>query len=168
MPVRSRGCRCHLGNEPVPSFPLHGEIPPNVSWRVPGRAAIFLPAFRRVVGVSVRSKRSECDVGQCRVCHDPRRQKTRCKTSSRRLIGHPRPKHILRNCPFVTPLLPWLHSFRLASCCSPSIFSSVGAFALSRTSKDAALVMTLEPGNYTAQVRSDTAGEVLLEVYFVD
>lgn len=79
-----------------------------------------------------------------------------------------RPKHILRNCPFVTPLLPWLHSFRLASCCSPSIFSSVGAFALSRTSKDAALVMTLEPGNYTAQVRSDTAGEVLLEVYFVD
>jgi hypothetical protein len=29
-------------------------------------------------------------------------------------------------------------------------------------------VLTLEPGNYTAHARADTAGDVLLEVYFVD
>jgi len=49
-----------------------------------------------------------------------------------------------------------------------SVFSAVGAFALPATSKDCALVLTLEPGNYTAQVRADAGGEVLVEVYFLD
>ena len=45
-------------------------------------------------------------------------------------------------------------------------FDAVGAFALEKSSRDCALVLTLEPGSYTAQVRADTAGEVLLEVNF--
>ena len=49
-----------------------------------------------------------------------------------------------------------------------TIFSSVGAFALPVASLDAALVLTLAPGNYTAQVRGTAAGEVIVEVYFVD
>jgi hypothetical protein len=49
-----------------------------------------------------------------------------------------------------------------------NIFVATGAFALPPNSKDAALVLTLSPGSYTAQVRGNTAGEVLLEVYFVD
>ncbi len=47
-------------------------------------------------------------------------------------------------------------------------FAAAGAFTLSATSRDSALVLTLEPGNYTAHARADTAGEVLLEVYFAD
>lgn len=47
-------------------------------------------------------------------------------------------------------------------------FSAAGAFALPATSRDSAVVLTLEPGNYTAHARADTVGEVLLEVYFVD
>jgi hypothetical protein len=46
-------------------------------------------------------------------------------------------------------------------------FVSVGAFALPATSRDAALLLTLNPGNYTAQVGGG-AGDVLLEIYFVD
>ncbi|MBI4623454.1 MAG: hypothetical protein HY736_09595 [Verrucomicrobia bacterium] len=49
-------------------------------------------------------------------------------------------------------------------------FVQVGAFALaSSASKDAALFITLTPGNYTAQVRSadSTAGTILVEVYEV-
>lgn len=46
-------------------------------------------------------------------------------------------------------------------------FSSVGAFALPETSRDAAAVLTLSPGNYTAIVGGG-AGEVLLELYFVE
>lgn len=46
------------------------------------------------------------------------------------------------------------------------IFSGVGAFTLA--SRDAALLLTLAPGSYTAQVRGDGAGDVLLEIYFVD
>jgi hypothetical protein len=48
-----------------------------------------------------------------------------------------------------------------------SVFSSVGAFALTAGSKDAALSSTLAPGTYTARVDGvgTAAGEVLLEVY---
>ena len=47
-------------------------------------------------------------------------------------------------------------------------FASVGAFALpSATSKDAALVLTLQPGNYSVQVSgvANTTGVALVEVY---
>jgi hypothetical protein len=53
----------------------------------------------------------------------------------------------------------------------PATFTRVGAFTLPAGSRDAALVQTLEPGAYTAQIRGGTtteAGEVLLEVYFLD
>lgn len=49
-----------------------------------------------------------------------------------------------------------------------AVFSSVGAFALPVASLDAAIVLTLTPGAYTAQVRGTGAGEVIVEVYFVD
>jgi hypothetical protein len=46
-------------------------------------------------------------------------------------------------------------------------FTSVGAFALPVGSRDAALVVNLEPGSYTAQVEgvNNTTGIVLIEVY---
>lgn len=53
----------------------------------------------------------------------------------------------------------------------PQQFTRVGAFGLAAGSRDSALVATLEPGPYTAQIRGGTAteaGEVLLEVYFLD
>lgn len=43
----------------------------------------------------------------------------------------------------------------------------VGAFKLGAGSKDAAVLMTLEPGIYTVQVSSNGAGTVLVEVYDV-
>lgn len=43
--------------------------------------------------------------------------------------------------------------------------SAVGAFSLTPGSTDAALVVTLPPGAYTAQVTSRTGGSVLMEVY---
>lgn len=48
-------------------------------------------------------------------------------------------------------------------------FTGVGAFLIDPSSKDAALVITLSPGNYTAQVSgvNNTAGSVLVEVYEV-
>jgi hypothetical protein len=48
-----------------------------------------------------------------------------------------------------------------------STFASAGAFALIANSKDAALVLTLAPGVYTAQVSGvgDTTGEALVEIY---
>ena len=48
-------------------------------------------------------------------------------------------------------------------------FASVGAFALPAASKDAALLVTLAPGNYTAQVTgvNGTTGVALVEVYEV-
>jgi hypothetical protein len=48
-------------------------------------------------------------------------------------------------------------------------FANVGAFALPATSKDAALLVTLAPGNYTAQVTgvNGTTGVALVEVYEV-
>lgn len=48
-------------------------------------------------------------------------------------------------------------------------FNNVGAFALGATSRDAALLVTLEPGSYTAQVSgvSGSAGFALVEVYEV-
>lgn len=46
-------------------------------------------------------------------------------------------------------------------------FTRVGAFPLPPTSRDAALILALEPGSYTAQV-SGGVGEVLLEIYHVD
>jgi hypothetical protein len=53
----------------------------------------------------------------------------------------------------------------------PATFTRVGAFSLPANSRDAALVRTLEPGAYTAEIRGGSAtetGEVLLEVYFLD
>ncbi len=46
-------------------------------------------------------------------------------------------------------------------------FASVGAFALTAGSRDSALVATLAPGNYTAQVAGagNTSGVTLVEVY---
>jgi len=46
-------------------------------------------------------------------------------------------------------------------------FSSVGAFALPSSSRDAAILMTLSPGSYTVQVGGG-AGEVLAEIYLVE
>ncbi len=46
-------------------------------------------------------------------------------------------------------------------------FSAVGAFGLASASRDSTLLLTLEPGSYTAQITSAAAGEVLLEVYWV-
>ena len=48
-----------------------------------------------------------------------------------------------------------------------SAFATVGAFALDPISKDAALVITLSPGNYTAQVSgvNSSTGMTLVEVY---
>lgn len=53
----------------------------------------------------------------------------------------------------------------------PQQFTRVGAFPLTAGSRDAAIVASLEPGPYTAQVRGGAAtetGDVLLEVYFLD
>lgn len=46
-------------------------------------------------------------------------------------------------------------------------FAKVGAFALPATSRDAALLVTLAPGSYTAQVSgiANTTGIALVEVY---
>jgi peroxiredoxin len=46
-------------------------------------------------------------------------------------------------------------------------FTSVGAFALPDTSRDAALIVTLPPGSYTAQVSgvNNTTGLAIVEVY---
>ena len=49
-----------------------------------------------------------------------------------------------------------------------AVFGSVGAFGLPVASLDAALVLTLAPGPYTAQVTGTAAGQVIVEVYFVD
>lgn len=49
-----------------------------------------------------------------------------------------------------------------------AVFAQVAAFALPLDSLDAALVLTLAPGGYTAQVRGTGAGEVIVEVYLVD
>jgi hypothetical protein len=48
-----------------------------------------------------------------------------------------------------------------------AISTQVGAFALAAGSKDAALLITLQPGAYTVQVTGvgDTAGVALVEVY---
>ncbi|MBL9199783.1 MAG: hypothetical protein JNL39_04710 [Opitutaceae bacterium] len=48
-----------------------------------------------------------------------------------------------------------------------SAFTSVGAFGLAATSKDAALSVTLQPGSYTAQVSgvNNTTGVALAEIY---
>jgi hypothetical protein len=53
----------------------------------------------------------------------------------------------------------------------PGQFTRVGAFALTPGSRDAAIIATLDPGAYSAQIKGGTAtetGEVLLEVYFLD
>jgi len=48
-------------------------------------------------------------------------------------------------------------------------FSSVGAFALPPASKDAATLVSLRPGNYTAELRgvAGAGGFALVEVYEV-
>lgn len=50
-----------------------------------------------------------------------------------------------------------------------SVFSSVGAFSLDANSRDAALLVTLPPGAYSAQVSgvSGSTGEAIVEVYEV-
>ena len=50
-----------------------------------------------------------------------------------------------------------------------STFAQVGAFALAADSKDSALIVTLPPGGYTAQVSGvgGTTGIALVEVYEV-
>lgn len=53
----------------------------------------------------------------------------------------------------------------------PAEFTRVGAFPLAAGSRDAAIIMELATGNYTALIRGGTAteaGEVLLEVYFLN
>jgi hypothetical protein len=49
------------------------------------------------------------------------------------------------------------------------VFSAVGAFALTPGSKDAALLVTLPPGGYTAQISGvgNTTGVAIVEVYEV-
>jgi hypothetical protein len=52
-----------------------------------------------------------------------------------------------------------------------ALFAAVGAFDLPKGSHDAAVVLTLAPGAYTAVVTAADArkgGEVLIEVYVVD
>ncbi|MBI5768774.1 MAG: hypothetical protein HZA93_13330 [Verrucomicrobia bacterium] len=49
-----------------------------------------------------------------------------------------------------------------------AVFTAVRAFSLPAASRDCALVLTLPAGAYTAQVTAETAGEILIEVYFVD
>jgi hypothetical protein len=51
-----------------------------------------------------------------------------------------------------------------------SAFASAGAFALPLGSKDAALVITLEPGGYTVIVSGAGAstGNALVEIYDLD
>jgi hypothetical protein len=46
---------------------------------------------------------------------------------------------------------------------------SVGAFALEAASRDAVLLVTLEPGSYTAQISGvgNTTGVALVEIYDV-
>ncbi|QYM79199.1 hypothetical protein K0B96_00865 [Horticoccus luteus] len=46
-------------------------------------------------------------------------------------------------------------------------FAAAGAFPLAQNSKDAALLVILPPGTYTALARSPDAGEVLVELYLV-
>ena len=47
--------------------------------------------------------------------------------------------------------------------------AKVGAFALPAASKDSVIVKTLQPGNYTVQIKGKgAAGEVIVEVYEVD
>ena len=48
------------------------------------------------------------------------------------------------------------------------MFSSVGAFALTPGSKDAALVVTLPPGSYTAQVSGVGTGTAVQGVAIVE
>jgi hypothetical protein len=52
----------------------------------------------------------------------------------------------------------------------PTLSTKVGAFPLQTGSKDAALVLNLEPGNYTVQVKGKgtTTGVAIVEVYEVD
>ncbi len=52
----------------------------------------------------------------------------------------------------------------------PAVFAQVGAFSLPSGSKDSALIVTLNPGVYSAQIvggNSSDAGRVLMEVYLV-
>jgi hypothetical protein len=51
------------------------------------------------------------------------------------------------------------------------VFANVGAFGLPAGSRDAALVLTLQPGAYTVSARGGTvgdSGELLVEVYLVE
>ncbi len=50
------------------------------------------------------------------------------------------------------------------------VFAAVGAFALPQTSRDAAMLATLQPGSYTLEIRASGGGTglVLVEVYEVD
>ena len=51
-----------------------------------------------------------------------------------------------------------------------AISEAVSAFALPRSSRDAAVVLTLEPGAYTVQLSgvNNTSGAGLIEIYALD
>lgn len=61
----------------------------------------------------------------------------------------------------------WADARETSANASPALFASVGAFNLPANSRDAALVVTLPPGSYTAQVSGigGTTGLGLVEVY---
>ena len=73
-------------------------------------------------------------------------------------------------------LMLWSGTTVLANGSSPttttnSVMSAVGAFALTAGGKDSAIITTLAPGPYTAQVKggsSTDSGLVLLEVYYLN
>ena len=59
-------------------------------------------------------------------------------------------------------------NFSRSICLRKAAFTSVGAFQLSAdNSRDAAVIATLAPGNYTAQVSGvgNTTGVALVELY---
>jgi hypothetical protein len=68
----------------------------------------------------------------------------------------------------ITPLPNATNNDWGGSAALTAAFASVGAFPLPVASLDAAILLPLTPGNYSAQVRGTGAGEVIVEVYFVD
>ena len=68
-----------------------------------------------------------------------------------------------------TVIVPWLALWALLPLMILTALLFVGAFALPTASKDAALLVALAPGSYTAQVSGvgGTGGVVLVEVYEV-
>jgi len=63
----------------------------------------------------------------------------------------------------------WTNNSATTTAQFTALFSAVGAFALNSGSSDAAVFLTLAPGNYTAQVTGagNTSGQALIEIYEV-